>query len=205
MSCYWAKFEKIRNDVFRYDTRVYLNEIESPGENDICIGAVVGKNPGSALPSCLKETGIQKMSLDGDRLLPTIRSIFLKGYKNSNIAIEENVYIQVLNLMYICNKDLSQAIEKIEDYKDPRICDSEGKDFPFVWYLWGNDNIRLNQYKGRFHTLNTNVHFFLDTKTREVINRMPSPKDCARHTQGMKHELVIPYISDILKSMVSPT
>lgn len=48
MSCYWAKFEKLGNSIFRYDTIIYLNQVNSPGNNDKCIGAIVGKKPGSA-------------------------------------------------------------------------------------------------------------------------------------------------------------
>lgn len=58
MSYYWAKFKKIDDNIFRFDTRVYLNPTKSPGENDICIGAIVGKNPGSAIAFCLSEVGL---------------------------------------------------------------------------------------------------------------------------------------------------
>lgn len=45
MCHYWAKFIKIGTDYFRFDTRIYLNEIQKPNSTDICIGAAVGKNP----------------------------------------------------------------------------------------------------------------------------------------------------------------
>lgn len=198
MCNYWAKFKKVANDVFRYDTRVYLNPINSPGEDDICIGAIVGKNPGSAAATCLDKTNLQNINLDGDNLLPNIKSIFLKAYGKSNMPIDENAYIQVLNLMYICDKDLDQAIKKIEGHKNPTICLSEEKDFPFVWYVWGNEKGKLNSYKKRFGELNTDIHFFLNTETKEVISRIPTEKEPARHPQGMKHDLVTPYISEIL-------
>ena len=43
---YWAKFENIENNIHRFDTRVYLKQIQKPSNNDICLGAIVGKNPG---------------------------------------------------------------------------------------------------------------------------------------------------------------
>lgn len=201
MSYYWAKFEKIGNNIFRYDTRIYLKTINSPGDNDICIGAIVGKNPGSAVAYSPSKNGLQKINLDGDKLLPNMRSIFLKAYQNSNIPIDDNAYIQVLNLMYICDKNLGQAIKKIVEHKTVVNCSGERRSFPFTWYVWGNNDKRLNKYKVRFDNIDSEIHFFLDTKTNELVNKKPTVNDSARHTQGMRHELVIPYISDILKSM----
>jgi len=180
---YWAIFEKRKNNFFRFDTRVYLNLLGNPTDKDICIGAVVGKNPGSALPSLYNCPTLQEIELDGDQLLPNIRSIFLKAYKRSNKLMQKNSYIQVLNLLYICNKDLSQAIKTIADYPNQIICDTEEKHFPFLWYLWGNDNKNLNLYKNRFYDLVANIHFYLDTNTKVIIPNYPALNDSARHTQ----------------------
>ena len=198
MSYYWAKFEKRDNYYFRFDTRIYLNEISIPTDNDVCIGAIVGKNPGSAMPSCENSNALQKIVLDGDKLLPNVRCILLKSYQHSNKQINRNSYIQVLNLIYVCDKNLSQAINKIKGYHDKIICDTESKYFPFLWYVWGADNKNLNVYKKRFSYLNVGLHFYLDNITKEIINRVPDLKDSARHTQGLKHEFVVPYISKII-------
>ncbi len=201
MSCYWARFEKIENDIFRYDTRIYLKPIDSPGEDDMCLGAIVGKNPGSAIANSLDETALQRIKLDGDKLLPNIKNIFLKAYEKSDISVNENAYIQVLNLMYICDKDLSQAIKKIKVHKKPAVCLSEDKHFPFIWYLWGNEDKDLNPYKGRFLETKLDNCFFLNTKTEEIVGRIPTKKEAARHPQGMRHDLVVPYISELLLSI----
>ena len=198
LSYYWAKFEEIEKNNFRFDTRVYLNSIKNPSDNDICIGAIVGKNPGSAIPSNNKSNDFQEIDLDGDQLLPNIKSIFLKAYKLSNKTINENAYIQVLNLMYVCDKELSQAINKIKNYPNPQICVTEEKYFPFLWYVWGNDNKNLNMYKDRFYHLNAGTHFYLNTKTEGIIDKATDFKDSARHTQGLSHDLVVPYISKII-------
>ena len=47
---YRAIFRSEGDETFRLDTRVYLKEINEPQDSDICVGAVVGKNPGSAKP-----------------------------------------------------------------------------------------------------------------------------------------------------------
>ncbi len=66
---YWAKFENIGNNIHRYDTRVYLIEINKPSDNDKCLGAIVGKNPGSARGAISNE--LVQIDLQGDKLLPT--------------------------------------------------------------------------------------------------------------------------------------
>lgn len=175
--------------------------MKSPDVNDICIGSIIGKNPGSALASCSIKADLQKIDLNGDSLLPNVKSIFTKAYESIDIEADKKAYIQVLNLMYICNKDLSEATKKIEIYESPRICNSEKSYLPFAWYLWGNDDKKLNKYKERFSNLNTKTHFYLDTKTNNVVSKRPSSKDSARHTQGMKHDLVVPYIAAILKEL----
>ena len=47
--CFYARFEIIENNLYRFDTRIYFNN-HSPGSDDECIGAIIGKNPGSAKP-----------------------------------------------------------------------------------------------------------------------------------------------------------
>lgn len=65
MSYYWAIFQKVRSNVFRYDTRIYLESLDEPNDDDICIGAVVGKNPGSAKANNINSTSLQQIRLDG--------------------------------------------------------------------------------------------------------------------------------------------
>lgn len=198
LSYYWARFKKIDNNIFRFDTRVYLKSIKNPSDSDICIGAVVGKNPGSAAPIYPNSDELQKINLDGDQLLPNIKSIFKKSYDEANKVIKQNSYVQILNLMYICNKELKQAINKVEKYTTPIICDTEKKYFPFLWYVWGGSDKDLNRFKERFTKLNADVHFYLDTKSKTIVTNAPNLKDSARHTQGLKHDFVVPYISKIV-------
>ena len=76
---YWAKFENIGNNIHRYDTRVYLIEINKPSDNDKCLGAIVGKNPGSARGTISNK--LVNIHKNGDKLLGTVRNIFLEAYK----------------------------------------------------------------------------------------------------------------------------
>lgn len=198
MDNYWAKFVQVKSDIFRLDTRIYLKAIKKPSDDDICIGAVCGKNPGSAIPDGNITGNLQIIDLDGDNLLPTVRSIFLKAYTDANKSVKVNSYIQVLNLMYICDKDLSNAIKKISNYKKPEICKTEEKIFPFLWYVWGNSDAKLNEFKQRFSNIKTDKQFYFHTKNEEIIDKFPELNNPARHTQGLSHDLVVPFISKIL-------
>ncbi|AGA68217.1 hypothetical protein Desdi_0689 [Desulfitobacterium dichloroeliminans LMG P-21439] len=198
MGNYWARFRKIDNHTFRFDTRIYLKEVSNPSDDDLCIGAIVGKNPGSAKPSSNSDNGLQEIALDKDNLLPNVRKIMLKAYRHCNKRIENRSYIQVLNLMYLCDKDLKQAIRRINAFPDQLICECENKEFPFIWYVWGNDDKSLNPFKGRFSKIYATKHFYFDNSAKNVIEKAPSFSDSARHTQGLNHDFVVPYISNLI-------
>ncbi len=85
MTSYWAKFVKHGPHLFRLDTRVYLQPIANCGPGDQPIGAVVGKNPGSARPSDATTGTLHELTLANDKLLPTVRSIVARAYSKSGI------------------------------------------------------------------------------------------------------------------------
>ncbi len=196
---YWAKFRKYGDDLFRYDTRVYLTPVARIDDRDSCLGAIVGKNPGSAKP-LTGARGMQPISLDGDKCLPIIKSIILKSYRQINSPPPPNSYIQVLNLFYLCEPKLSVAINKLKTHNRMRKCPAEKRIFPWIWYVWGGPSPLLNPYKKRFRKLNATNHFYLDKHAAKVIAMPASTSDFAKHTQGLKHELVLPHIAALLKS-----
>lgn len=53
--------------------------------------------------------------------------------------------------------------------------------------------------KDRFNKINSKKHFYFDPKTTSIKENIPSNVDFAKHTQGLRHEYVIDYISKILK------
>ncbi|MDH0202777.1 hypothetical protein [Comamonas aquatica] len=199
MSHFWAKFQSSGGELFRLDTRIYLNNIDAPKQSDSCIGAIVGKNPGSAKPS--SSTGeIQPIQLDGDKLLPTVRNIVTKAYVTAKIAIPERGYVQVLNLFYLCNPILSQAVETISQITTPPICKSESGHFPWVWYVWGDDHVGFRPHKERFSKIDADHRFFFDNSVKEVKGSSPQNNEFARHTQGLKHIYVVPYIAQLIEN-----
>ena len=199
MSFYWAKFIKIGRDTFRYDTRIYLQLISEPKDSDACIGAIVGKNPGSAKASDPLSIALQQISLDDDKLLPNVRSIVSKAYERAEKEIEPRGYIQVLNIFYLCNPDLDEAIAVMSTHNNPVPCQSESMQFPWVWYVWGGENSTLSKFKVRFSGLKAKRHFYFDPVIKKVIDQKPCLRDFARHTQGLTHDVVVDYISELIK------
>ena len=84
---YLARFEEIEGKLFRFDTRIYLNDYNSDNDGK-CVGAIIGKNPGSAIPSKLNE--LVPLELNGDKMLPTVRNRFVDGYKLAKKEIPLN-------------------------------------------------------------------------------------------------------------------
>ena len=72
------------------DTRVYLKQIQKPSNNDICLGAIVGKNPGSARGAISNE--LVQIDLQGDKLLPTV-STFLKMHIKNVLKKFQKIHI----------------------------------------------------------------------------------------------------------------
>lgn len=200
MSYFWAKFQEVDGNVFRYDTRIYLSPIENPCNEDNCIGAVVGKNPGSAKANNPNNHSLQEIKLDGDKLLPTVRNIIDKSYIEAGKEIPDRGYIQMLNLFYLCNPNLGEAIHTIKVMQNTIFCSTEKQSFKWVWYVWGDKDQRLNQFKGRFESIEAKTNVFLNNKSGRVSKRLPLTDDFAKHTQGMRHALIVPFISGVIKN-----
>jgi len=153
----------------------------------------VGKNPGSAKAGNPSTLSLQKIRLDGDKLLPTVRNIVLKAYTAAGKQPPRGSYIQVLNIFYLCDPVLSRAINSINRHTNLAVCQTETQSFPWVWYVWGNENPLLSEFKTRFSGLNTKVHFYFDKNEDVVVSATPGLKSFAKHTQGLKQEKIIAY------------
>jgi len=203
MTCFWACFKEQNGNIFRFNTRVYLKPIKKPSlENDICIGAIIGKNPGSAKPSLKNCNMLQPILLDNDKLLPNVRNILISAYNSVKKSFNDNQYIQVLNLFYLCDKSLADAKRKINCIKsDIPVCLSENNNFPFIIYAWGGPNDGLNKYKNRFIDKPlTNNAIWYDYISKETKKNTPGNFDSVKHIQGLKHDKIIPYIAKIIKN-----
>lgn len=198
MGNYWARFSSRSGEIFRFDTRIYLHAVEAPKKADPCLGAIVGKNPGKAKPS-KSMRGMQSIALDGDKLLPTVRSIVSKAYESAKSFAPVRGYIQVLNLFYLCDHESPRATRTITAMaKPPKLCESEKRKFPWVWYAWGGPSRKLDHYKMRFANIEATRHFFLDYHLGRVTRRQPRVSEFAKHTQGLTQAPVIHAIAKFI-------
>ena len=185
-SAYWARFEAAGDLIWRFDTRIYATPRAQLRRRDKPIGCIVGKNPGSALPAIL--TGaLQPVPLRGDRFLPTVRAVVGKSFADSGSRWPDDGYVQVLNLFYLCDRDLTRALRTLRDLSDSPICPGERRRFPWSWFAWGGPDRRLDELKTRFLRRARRRAFFFCGDSQTAVNRMPGITDRARHTQGMPH------------------
>ena len=192
---YVAKFEKIDGVLCRFDTRIYLGYYHQ-SEHSICVGAIVGKNPGSASPSQLGL--LAPLELRGDKMLPTVGNRFRAAYELANKSVPLNAFVRVWNLFYVCDKDLHRAAEQASRLGSPPICSSEQDAVPLVWFGWGGDDATLNPFKQRFIKQGYPLAFFYDHREGKVVDHAPAQADFAKHTQGMPEAPITNYLSRLV-------
>jgi len=190
-----AKFEVIDGHLFRFDTRIYLGQY-NPKAKSKCIGAIIGKNPGSAKP---KNLGVlEPLNLDGDKMLPFVKNRFDSAYKNIGKSPSENVFIRVWNLFYLCNANLEEAKQVFSSFESPPFCATETEKAPVVWFGWGGNDKFLNPFKERFVSRKHNNPFFYDNKFHKIQKFVPSVIDSAKHTQGLPKLPVEQHLAEVL-------
>lgn len=197
MNQFWARFRQSNTATYRLDTRVYLQAIEKPSVNDSCLGAIVGKNPGSARPST-RSPGITGLSLGYDQFLRAVRDIPTQAYHEAEMDLPQQAYIQVLNLFYVCDPNLKRALRSFLADPKPIICGSECNGFPWVWYAWGGDSTHLNHLKQRFAAIRARHHFYYDRGSGTVVATRPATSVTAKHTQGLPRQPVIDHLAGLI-------
>ena len=198
MAFYWAEFQPKHGQNFRFDTRIYLQGIDEfedvPYDSDTCVGAIVGKNPGSAKsnPNYPKTTRFEPINLNGDKFLPTVRNRVLNAYTANSKQLPPRSYVQVLNLFYLCNPTLQAAIQALQGLPAPYPkCPKENQSFGWIWYAWGGFHNTLNQLKGQFLG-KTQKPIYVEGKTLTATSKIPHPTvDFARHPQGVRSDKII--------------
>lgn len=196
-SYYWAKFKNENGLLIRLDTRVYLNEIELPKLDDPCLGAIIGKNPGSARPtdSSAAKSDFVSIDLSGDRLLPNVRSILSKAYEGNQL----NSYIQVLNLFPICDKELKTGIKQLEKSGlKPNDFLPKTTNYEWLWYSWGGSHPLLDELKKPYRNLKSKHKFYFDNDSKQVVDKCPEMDSKARHLQGMPHIQIVEHLKKLI-------
>ncbi len=192
---YYARFEEVDGQLFRFDTRIYLGAHDLAAES-ICVGAIVGKNPGSAKPTELSV--LAPLALDGDKMLPSVRNRFRAAYQVAGKSIPNNAYVSVWNLFYLCNPVLDQACAVVNAMGNSPSCESEEGVPPVIWFAWGGNDARLNAFKQRYLTCQRNS-FYYDHRAAKVIAQAPSAEDFAKHPQGMLARPVVEHLAGFLR------
>jgi hypothetical protein len=196
---YYARFIKVHNELFRLETRIYLEEMPKiPNEKDgVCVAAIIGKNPGSARPTQLDKW--TSLNLGKDKMLPYVRNRFLESYRLAGKTIPHGAFVRIWNLFYLCNAKFSSALKSVNLVGSQALdCPSEKGSRKIVWFAWGGFDLRLNSFKERFQKMNVEYPFFFDKKSRKIIERIPSETDLAKHPQGLRGEPIEKYLASIL-------
>lgn len=194
---FFANFRMHEGHQFRLDTRIYLRDDE-PHDADMCVAAVIGKNPGSANPTQFGT--LSRISLDGDKLLPFVRNRFRNAYERVNIEIPAGAYVRIWNLLYICNPDLRTVVRSIQALQNPLYCDTENDSPPIVWFAWGPPFPHFQRFKLRFLRRSFYSPFYFDMDSRRVIASAPSQTSRVKHTQGLPAESVEAHLATLLAS-----
>ncbi len=181
---YYAKFTKHEHHLFRLDTRIYLRANDSPQNGDLCLAAVIGKNPGSAKPKKLDR--LTDLSRGKDKLLPNLKNRFLAAYKEADVIIPNGAYVRVWNLLDLCDPTLADAIRAFQGIKKPMWWPTEGHIPPIVWFAWGPSSRKLDCYKKRFLNREYEFPFYSHMDTKVVVAEIPAVESRVKHTQGMK-------------------
>ena len=192
---YVANFQVVDGVLCRFDTRIYLNAYDR-GVDSVCVGAIIGKNPGSANPTRVGE--LASLDLHGDKMLPTVANRFTEAYAIAEKRPPQNAFVRVWNLFYACNKDLLQAAKIASQMARQPICESEEDASPLVWFGWGGNNAALNPFKRRFIARSYQQAFYYDHTSRKVIDQAPTEDCFAKHTQGMPAAPIREYLSRVL-------
>lgn len=199
---YFARFSRIRGELFRFDTRIYLRG-GSPELASECVGAVVGANPGSAQPRAGALDQHHELELGNDKMLPYVRNRFNAAFEIAGINVPAGAYVQVLNVFYLCDADMGRAIDKVRAMSDAPICTSEERRFPLVWYAWGAESETLAPLKNRFIKRQDEQSIYMQRDRKSFGKAPPGPREFAKHPRGMPSAPIEQEISSCLKCQVA--
>jgi hypothetical protein len=198
---YFALFSKGVPDL-RHDTRIYLTPQSEVTSNDFPIAAVIAKNPGSAVVGVEGNYGeLRPLNLAKDQMLRQVKRVFEKAYAQAKRTLPPGGYIQIWNLFYRCESDLSKAKKNLpEALLSDELCKTETKPCPILWYAWGGADKKLNPLKKRFlgSQAQCQKSIYWDYSTKEVIRKKPSETSSVKHPQGMPHDKIVKELARLI-------
>lgn len=192
---YFARFEEIGGQLFRFDTRAYLREYDS-GSLSTCVGAIIAKNPGSAGPTRTGE--FLPLNLGNDRMLPSVKNRFDAAFRRSGKSVPRNAFVRVWNLFYLCDPVFRTARKAVFSLRAPPECPTESESIPILWFAWGGDDKVLNPFKRRFLKRSAAHEFFWKLAIGGIVQRAPGVVELAKHPQGLLAEPIVKYLAGVL-------
>jgi hypothetical protein len=142
---------------------------------------------------------LQQIDLANDRLLPTVRSMVIKAYREAQRESPPGAYVQVLNLFYLCDAKFSSAVKKMQRVVDPPTDKSEAREFPWIMHLWGGPDHRKDFFAARFRELAAGSHFFFDKNLDRLVSEFPGPVSFPKHTQGLTLDPIIKHLAMLIR------
>lgn len=136
--CATARFvSRDEGTQLRFDTKLWFNPPTNP-DAGICIGAVVGLNPGSSSPLPGK-AGYTEV----DPTMGRVLTAFADAYEELGRKIPENAYVRMWNLCYVREADSDQFLSAVSNAEErnaltsPSALDpTEGENVPCMWFAW---------------------------------------------------------------------
>lgn len=117
----------------RFDTKLWFRR-PVEGIEPVCVGAVVGLNPGSS-----EATG---RGVEGtvDATIGRVLTAFVDAFTEKGEPIPVNAFVRMLNLFYVRTKNSGEARRMLAeqpeiasgDFRDP----AEKASYPFLWCAW---------------------------------------------------------------------
>ncbi len=144
---------------------------------------------------------MQAIKLGKDMLLRFVRNTVQEAYKTKGMPTY--AYVQVLNLFYLCDQKLIDAVRKHKGipYLAIDLAEDE-RSFGWLWYVWGDDDTYLNSLKNRFDGKTKNDLFFGRTATPRkysaILSKFPALTELAHHTQGLATNDVIAALKKVV-------
>lgn len=183
---YYADFktDAATGHTYRHDTRIYLGDHSKSQSSGVCVGAFIGKNPGSA---SRRANGWGQ--INSDNTLRLIRSIWLKSYPKG-IYPKDNEYVQVLNLFYLCEQHFPTACKHAHIQSKYSLDPTENQTFKKIWWGIGDydfANRNLSPFVKRLHRICSSKHIFYDPSCGRAVSRAPANEDSCKHPIGLPH------------------
>ena len=199
-------FAKFPPPNWRHDTRIYIEDVVCPQDDDEAIAAVICKNPGSAKAAggACAHCGYHGLG-NGDPTLREIAKIFgaainLRCPQGGPLKGD---YIQVLNLDYWCESDVDLLKRHLKANPGRDDDPAEDKTFPVIWAAWGGDDTVLNGLKKRF-LKSGGQWLYWDYRQMNVTIGRPGVNSPVKHPErrppkfAIDHKIFVPALAPLL-------